>query len=332
MTAADLLEELRRLDVQVVLDGDRLRLNAPVGALTDEHKQDLARRKSELIEFLREARQLAAQQRAIVPLQPLGTKTPIFAVAGHNGDVFAYRVLTEHLGSDQPFYGLEPQGLEPGSAPLTRIEGMAHYFAEQIRAFRPVGPVSIAGFCAGGTIAYELARQLSESGTPVTNVMLLGAPYCGSYRPVGWLHAVAQEGARRSKNQARVLGSVPVTGWPRHVSTRGRELLRRRVEKATDPFLIRRGAVERATMAAARRYRPRPTQCHVDFVIPCESWIRSWARPLRWARLAASTTEFIGPDDCITDTMLLPEYASAVGTFVTEALRRHAREPRRHEA
>ena len=63
-----------------------------------------------LIEFLREAQGLAAQQRAIVPLEAVGTRTPIFAVAGHNGDVFAYRALAQHLGPDQPFFGLQPPG------------------------------------------------------------------------------------------------------------------------------------------------------------------------------------------------------------------------------
>ena len=67
MTVADLLTELRKLDVHVVLDGDQLRLNAPAGVLTDEHKRDLAQRKPEIIAFLREAQQLAAQQRGVPP-------------------------------------------------------------------------------------------------------------------------------------------------------------------------------------------------------------------------------------------------------------------------
>ena len=158
MTAAELLAELRKLDVSVALDGDRLRLDAPAGVLTDEHKRDLAQRKPEVVAFLREAQRLAVQQRAIVPLQVTGTRAPIFAVAGHNGDVFAYRALVQHLAPDQPFFGLQPAGLEEGSVPLTSVEDMARYFAAQIRAFRPTGPMSIAGYCAGGTVAFELAR------------------------------------------------------------------------------------------------------------------------------------------------------------------------------
>ena len=39
-----------------------------------------------------------------------------------------------------PIVSVQPPGLEEGSEPLTRVEDMARYFAEQIRAFRPVGP------------------------------------------------------------------------------------------------------------------------------------------------------------------------------------------------
>jgi thioesterase domain-containing protein len=322
VTAADLLAELRKLDVHVVLDGDRLRLNAPVGVLTDERKRDLAQHKSEVIAFLREARQLAAQQRAIVPLEAAGTRTPIFAVAGHNGDVFAYRALAQHLGPDQPFFGLQPPGLEEGSEPLTRVEEMARYFAEQIRAFRPVGPMSIAGFCAGGAIAFELARELTNTGACVTNLIMFGAPYCKSYRRLQGTMARARYLTSRSVTHARALRTMPAAERGRYLAERARVRLPR---DETDPVLIRRGAVEEATMAAVRAYSPKPSGGHIDFMIPCESWRRSWAHPLRWSRLAASSTVFVGSDDCNGDTMLKPQHAATFAAFVAEAQQRHAR-------
>jgi thioesterase domain-containing protein len=322
VTAAHLLAELRKLDVHVVLDGDRLRLNAPAGVLTDEHKRDLAQRKSEVIAFLREAQQLAAQQRAIVPLEAAGTRTPIFAVAGHNGDVFAYRALAQHLGPDQPFFGLQPPGLEEGSEPLTRVEDMARYFAEQIRAFRPVGPISVAGYCAGGAIAFELARELTNSGACITNLILFGAPYCKFYRPLQWTMARARDFTSRSVTHAR---TMPAAERARYLAERARVLLSRGVEEASDPVLIRRGAVEEATRAAVRAYSPEPSGSHIDFMMPCESWKRSSAHPLRWSRLAASSTVYVGPDDCNGDTMLKPEHAATFAAFVADAQQRHAR-------
>jgi thioesterase domain-containing protein len=323
VTAADLLAELRRLDVHVVLDGDRLRLNAPVGVLTDEHKRDLAQRKSEVIAFLREAQQLVAQQRAIVPLEAAGTRTPIFAVAGHNGDVFAYRALAQNLGPDQPFFGMQPPGLEQGSEPLMRVEDIARYFSEQIRAFRPVGPMSIAGYCAGGTIAFELARALTNSGACITNLILFGAPYCKSYRPVPWTVVRARYFTSRTVTHARALLTMPAAERPRFFAERARKLLPH--EETSDPVLVRRGAVEKATMAAVRAYSPETFGSHIDFMIPCESSQRSWTRPLRWSRLAASSTVYVGPDNCDGDTMLKPEHAATFAAFVAEAQQRHTR-------
>jgi thioesterase domain-containing protein len=317
VTAADLLAEFRKLDVHVVLDGDRLRLNAPVGVLTEEHKRDLAQCKPEVIAFLREAQQLASQQRAIVPLEAGGTSNPIFAVAGHNGDVFAYRWLAQHLGADQPFFGLQPPGLEEGSDPLTRVEDMAQYFARQIHTFRPVGPMSIAGFCAGGTIAYELARALTKSGALITNLILFGAPYCSSYHALQQTMARARNFTSRPVTHTRALLAAPA-------AERKRMLLPRQAQEASDPVLARRGAVEEATIAAVRAYSPEPFRGHIDFMIPCEAWKRSSDDPLRWGRLAASSTVFVGPDDCNGDTMLLPEHAATFAAFVADAQQRHA--------
>ncbi len=138
-------------------------------------------------------------------------------MAGHNGDVFTYRVLAHHLSPDQPFYGLQPPGLdEGGSTPLTRVEDLAGYFAQQIREFHPTGPMTIAGYCAGGTIAFELARQLTESGAQVSNLLLFGAPYSGSYRVPGQALAVVQEGIRRGHHPCS--GDA---GEPRHASAFG---------------------------------------------------------------------------------------------------------------
>ncbi len=323
MTVADLLAELRELDVHVVLEQDRLRLNAPAGVLSDEHKSVLSQRKSEIIGFLRDAQQLAGQQRAIVPLEASGTRTPIFAVAGHNGDVFAYRALAQQLGNDQPFFGLQPPGLEEGSEPLTSVEDIARYFAEQIRAFGPTGAMTIAGFCAGGTVAFELARELSISGADVTNLIMFGAPYCSSYRSLQQMMARTRHLSSRSVTHARALSTMPASERARYIAERARRPLPR--EESSDPVLIRRGVVEEATMAAVRAYSPQPFGTHIDFMIPCESWKSSSDDPLRWGRLAASSDVFVGPDDCNGDIMLKAEHAATFAALVADAQQRHAR-------
>ena len=54
--AAELLSALHARDVRVWVEGDRLRLSAPKGALTAELQAELARRKDEIVAYLRAAR------------------------------------------------------------------------------------------------------------------------------------------------------------------------------------------------------------------------------------------------------------------------------------
>ena len=179
MTVGALLAELRRRDIGVRLDGEDLRFSAPAGALTAELTADLRQRKREIVDLLRSLESAGSQARAVVPLQPHGTRTPIFGVPGHNGDVFCYRTLARRLGNDQPFFGLQPPGSDGHAEPLRDTVELAAYFAEQLRLFRPEGPVILAGFCAGGAVAFELARQLQQGGTVVEFVAMFTAPYPG---------------------------------------------------------------------------------------------------------------------------------------------------------
>ncbi|MGA7964299.1 MAG: thioesterase domain-containing protein [Gammaproteobacteria bacterium] len=325
MRVVELLEELRRFDAHIELDGDRLRLNAPAGVLTDDYRRQLQEHKAEIVSFLRSAQQLAQQQRAIVPLQPQGTDAPIFAVAGHNGDVFCYRALAQHIDANQPFFGLQPPGLEEGTEPHTSVEGLAGYFAAQIREFHPNGPVTIAGFCAGGTIAFELARQLSESGRDVTRLILFGAPYCTSYRFLPEIVAGCSHFVQRATAHARALIGLPVTKWRRYLADRSEARRTAAGNVPQGPVMVRRAAVENATVAAIRHYTPRAFNGHVDVMLPCESSKRSLDAPLRWHRHAVTSAEFVGPDGCTGDTMLLPEHAATFASFVKVALNaRHA--------
>lgn len=99
---------------------------------------------------------------ALVAFQPRGTKPPLFFVHGSDGSVFYYRHLAEHLGKDRPFYGLQATGqLFPCNEELS-----ASYIAE-IRKVQPRGPYFLGGYCMGGTVAFEMARQLQCQGEEV---------------------------------------------------------------------------------------------------------------------------------------------------------------------
>jgi thioesterase domain-containing protein len=99
----------------------------------------------------------------LVPIQPGGSKTPFFCVHGAGGNVLNFRDLALRLGSDQPFYGLQAQGVD-GRPPLERVEDMATLYLEAIRQVQPHGPYFLGGYSAGGVIAFEMAQQLLREG------------------------------------------------------------------------------------------------------------------------------------------------------------------------
>lgn len=108
----------------------------------------------------------------LVAIQPSGSRPPIFCFHGAGGNVLNYRDLSKHLGPDQPFYGLQCQGLDGSCDPLTSIEEMASLYIAEIRRVQPHGPYFLAGYCGGGTIAYEAAQQLQNAGEQIALLAL----------------------------------------------------------------------------------------------------------------------------------------------------------------
>ena len=108
----------------------------------------------------------------LVPIQPLGSRAPFFCIHGGGGNVLIYRDLSKHLGLDQPFYGLQAQGLDGEQPYLDTIEAMASLYVKQIRRAQPHGPYHLGGYCMGGTVAYEMAQQLRAQGEDVALLAL----------------------------------------------------------------------------------------------------------------------------------------------------------------
>ena len=110
---------------------------------------------------------------SLIPVQPQGSKKPLFLVHGAGGNVLLYKALSKHLEPDYPLYGLQSQGLDGISKPLETVEEMAECYLREIREVQPKGPYYLGGYCMGGTIAYEMAQRLLQMGEEVGIVAML---------------------------------------------------------------------------------------------------------------------------------------------------------------
>ena len=116
-----------------------------------------------------------------IRLQPDGGKAPLFFMHGDFTGAGLYCLnLARHLGAEQPVYAFHPHGADELPR-IPTIEAMAADHVHALREIAPAGPYYIGGFCAGGYVALEIARQLTEQGQRVPRVILIDAP------PVGWV-------------------------------------------------------------------------------------------------------------------------------------------------
>ena len=86
-----------------------------------------------------------------MPIQSEGFPPPfLLLIHAVSGNVLHYRYLSQYLGPDQPFYGIQAQGLDGKQAPHTRIEDMAALYIKEMRTLQPDGPYFIGGESSGG--------------------------------------------------------------------------------------------------------------------------------------------------------------------------------------
>jgi amino acid adenylation domain-containing protein len=133
----------------------------------------------ELASFLRQENSSAELWGSLVPLQIEGSRPPLFCIHGGGFNVFVYRQLAQHLGTERAVYALQARGLDGGSI-LDRIEDMATDYIQQIKTIQPQGPYLLSGLSNGGHIALEMAQQLQSSGEIVALVAMFD-----SYGPDG---------------------------------------------------------------------------------------------------------------------------------------------------
>ena len=122
---------------------------------------------------LHTGKEVVGQRERVIPVQTAGTRLPFFFLHGqYEGNAFFCHPLARDLGADQPFYVLEPYNFD-GLSSMPAFEEMAASHLQSLRAVQPEGPYLLGGWCNGGLLAYEMARQLLVQGQKVDLLVVL---------------------------------------------------------------------------------------------------------------------------------------------------------------
>jgi thioesterase domain-containing protein len=107
---------------------------------------------------------------------------------------------------------------------------MAAKYLEEIKSVQRQGPYALGGWCLGGDVAYEMARQLEESGEEVAVLLMIDNPrpeFVAPEMQVPPLHRMWNRMRTRLAMEWSNLGEVPWRGKPRFAIERTKRVIER---------------------------------------------------------------------------------------------------------
>jgi thioesterase domain-containing protein len=185
----------------------------------------------------------------LVSIQTGGSKPPFFCIHGVNGGVLRFYDLSRYLGPDQPFYGLQAQGLDARYPCHITTEDMASHYIEEIRRVHPQGPYFLGGYSFGGTIAFEMAQQLATQGQRDVLVVLFDTNFpqrspASISRKIASMTCLLRVPAPERLSYLWRMLTVPIRS------------LRRQMYFARLPSIVKK--VREACLQAESDYKPKP--------------------------------------------------------------------------
>ena len=211
---------------------------------------------------------------SLVPIQPEGTRRPFFFHGG-SAEALTWTKFSRLLGPDQPFYAMQRPDFNAQSATDSTVEELAAICIREIRQIQPAGPYTVGGHCFGGTVAFEIARQLQAEGEKVNSLAV--DAYClsaGPRRALSWLQTKLQFGyftlrksyyyhgsygqlTRLAKKVWRRSQRPAKSNLPANTASTGRtNLTETSVPETAISYQERSDRAHQASVAASGRYRP----------------------------------------------------------------------------
>lgn len=103
------------------------------------------------------------------------SRPPLVLIHATPGDVLGYANLVTQLDPSQPCLGIVSRGLHLPDQAHASIEEMAAAYIDALRPRLDGQPWLLGGWCYGGIVAYEMARQLVADGQPEPFVIMIEA-------------------------------------------------------------------------------------------------------------------------------------------------------------
>jgi amino acid adenylation domain-containing protein len=100
-----------------------------------------------------------------VTIRKGGSRRPLVFVHEPSGEVLSYERLARHIDPEVGLYGIRADRDAVNAE--SRNEDLAAGYMRLIREALPQGPYRLAGWSAGGVLAFEVARQLLAAGEQV---------------------------------------------------------------------------------------------------------------------------------------------------------------------
>ncbi|SHM69443.1 amino acid adenylation domain-containing protein [Duganella sacchari] len=138
----------------------------------------LAQKLSELAQLLTAHHGGAQTSDQWVTIRRGGQRQPLIFIHEPSGEVLSYERLARHIDDEVGLYGIraDRSTVAAGSS----YEQIAQRYAQIIREALPGGPYRLAGWSAGGVLAYEVARQLMAQDQTVEFVGLIDSWHRGT--------------------------------------------------------------------------------------------------------------------------------------------------------
>jgi len=188
-----------------------------------------------------------------------------------------YRLLSQQLGEDQPFLGLDLQPLLTTQLdPPYRLQDIAASVANTLLDQYPEGPFLLGGLCVAGLIAYETARQLIAQGHQVALLTLFECDYPGNWREFAPRHTqfvwlAKRLASSRLRVHLRKLAHLELGEAPAYVGSRLTSLVRSARNIMWQTALDLRSRVnggrlqnlDQIIYTASKAYRPEPYEGRV---------------------------------------------------------------------